>query len=142
MLGIPVEIQDPVLYIKPRVILKHTGDIIMEMNPVLTVQEKNADTDKVRHIFMVIGPVDILKAFKMFHPFPDDFFQEMPRVLCPVAVGMDSGPLDIIQIIINKILADIAQLPFNCLVILINGSQLLPRHVRCLKIFLFYIITF
>ena len=142
MPGIPVKILDPVPYIKPGVILKHTGNIVMEMDPVLTVQEKNADADKVCHIFMVIGPVDILKPFKMLHPLPDDFFQKMPRVLCSVAVGMDSGPLDIIQIIINKILADIAQLPFNCLVILINGSQFLPRHVRCLKIFLFYIIAF
>ena len=114
----------------------------MEMDPILPVQEKHTDADQVRHIFVVIIPVDRLEPVKLFISFAYDLLQKMSRILCSVAIGMDSRLFNIIEVVIHKILTYIAKLTLVCLIVLIDSCQFLPWHAGRLEVFQFYIIFF
>ena len=81
MSRILIKISDSILYIACRVIFKDCSDIIMEIDPVLPVQEEYTDSNQICDILMIIGSVDHCKALWLFCPLADDLFQQMPRIL-------------------------------------------------------------
>ena len=79
----------------------------MKIDPVLPVKEEDTDSDQIRHIFIVILPVDVFILVRLLALFADNFFQQMYCFLGPVTVRMNARFLNIVQIIIDEILADL-----------------------------------
>ncbi len=102
-----IKIQEAVFNIVSRIIFKYRRDIIVEMDPVLPVQEEYTDPDQVCHVFIIIFPVDILIRIRLGTLFADDLFQKMPCLFGPVTIGMNACLLNIIQIVIHKLFSDL-----------------------------------
>ena len=136
VIRILIKIFQTIFHILGRIIFKHRRDILMKMNPVLTVEEEHADTDQIRKIFVKIPAVDPVKLLKIFSSFPDDLLQKMSRFLRSVAVRMDPRLLDVIEVFIYKIFSDLPERRLHRLVILIDCCQFFPTDLCLLKILL------
>ena len=79
----------------------------MEVDPVFAIQEEYTDSDQIRHVFIIILPVDVLVLVRLLTLFANDLLQQMTCLLGTVTVRMDPRFLDIVQIIIDKILANL-----------------------------------
>ena len=107
MVRVIIEIQKPVLDIVSRIILKYRSNVIMKIDPVLPVKEEDTDSDQIRHILIVVLPVDIFVLVRLLALFADDLLQQMPCLFGPIAVRVNPCFLNVIQIIVNEILADL-----------------------------------
>ena len=76
----------------------------------------------------------------LFLTFTNYFFQKMPWIFGSVTVGMNSGLLDIVEIVIDKILADFPEFRFQTAITVIDPFQFFPREFCFLNIPLFHIV--
>ena len=135
MLRVIIKIGDTVCYIQPRIILKYRSDVAMEIDPVFPVEEKDADTDQIRYIFVVVVPVNICKTFRIFTALAYDLFQKVLRVLGAVTIRVDAGFFNIIKVGIDKVLAKISQMLLNRDLRIIDRAKLFPRNAAGTKFF-------
>ena len=142
VLRIIIKIQDTVFDIVCRIIFKHRRNVIVKIDPILTVKEKHPDSYQICHVFIVILPVDILVLIRLFALFSDDLLQQMPCFLGPVTIRMDACFLNIIQIVIDKILTNFLELRLQTAVAVVDGIQFFPFHSCFFQCFFFNIIFF
>ena len=107
VIRVVIKIQQTVFNVVCRVILKHRRNIIVEVNPIFTIQEEHADSDQIGHILVVILPVDVFVLVWLLTLFADDLLQQMPGLFRPVTIRVDARLFNIVQVIIHKILADL-----------------------------------
>ena len=129
MVRIFIKVPETIPDILIRIVLKPTGDVAVEMDPVFPIQEEHADADEIRHILVVVGMIQMGKLFRIFFTFADDFLQKMVRFLSAVAVGMDAGSLNIVQILINKGLSQLPHGSFQLPVLFLDPGQLFPADI-------------
>ena len=76
----------------------------------------------------------------LFLAFTDNLFQEMTGIFGPVTIGMNSCLLDIVEIVIDKILADFPEFRFQTAITVIDPFQFLPSEFCFLNIPFFHIV--
>ena len=84
------------------IIFKATGNVIMEIYPILPVQKENTNTYQIGNILIKVCMIQRPELFGGFLFLADHFLQKMPGILGSVTVGMDTGRFNIIQELVNK----------------------------------------
>ena len=129
-----IEIPETIHHIVGGIVLELLCDVAVEMDPVFPIQEKHADTNQVGHIFVEIGVIQIGELLGIFLALANDLLQQMGGRLGAIAIGMDAGGFDLIEILINEILADIVEESLHLCVNLCDGHEFLAGDICCLQI--------
>ena len=129
-----VEIPETIHHIVGGIVFELFCDIAVEVDPVLPIQEKHADTDQIGHIFVEVGMIKIGKLLGVFLALANDLLQQMGGRLGAIAIGMDAGGFDLIEILINEILADIVEESLHLCVNLCDGHEFLAGDICGLQI--------
>ena len=118
MIGIVVKIVQTVMNILIGIIFKAAGDIFMEMDPILPVQEEYPDANEICHILVEIGMIQLTELLRIFLFLANHLLQKLHSTLGAVAIGMDTGSFNVVQVFIDKGLADLPEGAFNLAVFL------------------------
>lgn len=130
-----VEVPEPVPEVEPGVVFKAARQILMEMPPVLPVQEEHPDAHQVRDELVEIGVIQSGKFHGVLPAFADDLLQELGHALGAVAVGVDACRIDVVEVFVDEGFADLPQVLLDALVGLLDPQKLHPGDVCLHEIF-------
>ena len=134
VVGVLIKVPEPVPDIQLGVVLKAPGDVVVEVEPVLAVEEKHANTDQIGGVFMKVGVIQPGKLFKVFLLLANHFLQNIVGLLRPVTVGVDARGFNIVEIFVDKRLADFAQMRFDLMILRFDQRQFIPCNTSLCQV--------
>ena len=78
---------------------------------------------------MEVGVTKLCELLRILLFLTDDLFNQVSGFLKSVAVGVDAGTVDVIEIVIDEVLTQFPKAVFDFFVLCDDGHQFIPCHV-------------